>query len=48
MKKKVTQKKQNKIHYDFWNHGINPILGYKYELPVNKSFIGANNVLNNY
>ena len=29
----MTNKKE--MPYDFWNHGINPILGYKYE-PLTK------------
>ena len=28
----MTTKKE--MPYDFWNHSINPILGYKYERPV--------------
>mgnify|MGYP004117202415 CR=1 FL=1 len=46
--KKVIQKKNNTIPNDFWNYGINPILGYKYEQPHNKHFKGVYNELNNF
>ena len=48
MKKKVIQKKMKKIPYDFWNYGIKPILGFKYEQPINKRFKQVQSVLNNY